>query len=321
MNTNNHEYDSLSKILTKSIPKSTKKNMGIYFTPPNTIYKNIHNIRSHFKNIKNILEPSCGSCEYIKALNRIYPSISITGIEYNDTIYDSIKHLSNEQINIIKADYLSYSSEIKYDLIIGNPPYFVIKKKDVDKKYDDYYDGRPNIFILFILKSLNLLAENGILSFVLPKNFMNCLYYDKTRKHITQHFNILSILECDDKYLETQQETIILILQKNINNTNENFIKNINDYTIFGTPKSILKMNELYKNSTSLHALGFKVNVGNVVWNQCKDILTNNKQKTRLIYSSDIVNNKLSIKKYKNEKKKNFIEKPGNNTPLLVVNR
>ena len=41
-----------------------------------------------------------------------------------------------------------------------------------------------------------------------PKSFLNCLYYDKTRKHIVEHYNILNIIECsDDKYLETQQNT------------------------------------------------------------------------------------------------------------------
>ena len=36
--------------------------------------------------------------------------------------------------------------------------------------------------------------------------------------------------------------------------------------------------------------MGFKVSVGNVVWNQHKKILTDDSSKTRLIYSSDIVN-------------------------------
>ena len=52
-----------------------------------------------------------------------------------------------------------------------------------------------------------------------------------------------------------------------------------------------------------------------------KSKLTDDEEKTRLIYSSDIVNNELSIKKYKNPEKKNFIEKDGNNDLLLVVNR
>jgi len=73
--------------------------------------------------------------------------------------------------------------------------------------------------------------------------------------------------------------------------------------------------------ATSLGALKFEVSVGNVVWNQVKPLLSNDVDKTRLIYSSDIVNNALSIKKYKNLEKKNYIEKKGSTELLLVVNR
>ena len=67
--------------------------------------------------------------------------------------------------------------------------------------------------------------------------------------------------------------------------------------------------------------IGFKVNVGTVVWNQCKDILTDDKSKTRLIYSGDIKNNKLIYKKYTDDKKKNHILKSGIKEPLLIINR
>ena len=77
----------------------------------------------------------------------------------------------------------------------------------------------------------------------------------------------------------------------------------------------------MYIHATTLHALGFKVSVGNIVWNQHKELLTDDTQKTRLIYSSDIKNNTLSIKEYTNTDKKNYIDKSGFNEPLFVVNR
>ena len=77
----------------------------------------------------------------------------------------------------------------------------------------------------------------------------------------------------------------------------------------------------MYQNARSLWDLGFKVSVGTVVWNQCKDILTDDASQTRLIYSSDIVENTLSPKKYSNAEKKNFITKAGLTRPMIVVNR
>lgn len=319
-NQQSFKYSELSQNLTTKINKIDKKNNGIYFTPPETIYKNIKFLEPFMKNITKVLEPSCGSCEYILKLNNMYPNVNITGIELNNIIFDSIKQYNSDNIILHNENYLKYEFDTKFDLIIGNPPYFVMKKIDVEKSYYNYFDGRPNIFILFIIKSLKLLNDGGIISFILPKNFLNCLYYDKTRKYINKNYNILNILECNDNYIETKQDTIILILQ-NEKPQNNTYSINISEYTIFGTQNNIKTLKSLYNNSKTLFSLGFNVSVGSIVWNQHKKDLTDDITKTHLIYSSDITNNKLSIKKYSNKEKKNYINKKGYNTPLLVINR
>ena len=319
----NINYSNLSVNLTKNIHSTEKKNNGIYFTPPNTIIQNLNRLKPFMKNIKTVLEPSCGSCEYILMLDKNY-TLDITGIEIHKGIFESIKSFEKSNIKLYNNDYLNStsSSKEKYDLIIGNPPYFVMNKNEVDHTYYDYFEGRPNIFILFIIKSLRLLNENGLLSFVLPKSFLNCLYYEKTRKYIIDQFKIIDIIECNDKYLETTQETIIMIIQNTIGGIhNEQFCLKNNKYTIFGIPENITKLYSLYNGATTLSEIGFSVNVGNVVWNQCKDVLTNDNTKTRLIYSSDIKNNELNIQNYSNKAKKNYINKKGETGPLLVMNR
>jgi adenine-specific DNA-methyltransferase len=330
------DFSELSYKLTKEFSKDIKKNGGIYFTPPNTVISSLDIIQAYSKYTLewcgNILEPSCGSCEYVIELTKRFPKASIKAIEYNKVIYDSIVNMKTDMLNIINADFLKYKANadnIKFDLIIGNPPYYVMKKGEVDKKYYEYFEGRPNIFIIFIIKSLELLNVGGILSFVLPLNFLNCLYYDKARAYISKHFKIISITYCNDKYIETQQDTLLFIIEKidiaqeiidNNDNNNEYVIK-IKDYTIFGIKENIKILKSLYENSYSLADIGFKVNVGSVVWNQCKNILTDDKGETRLIYSGDIKNNKLIYKKYADKKKKNHILKRGIKEPLLIINR
>jgi adenine-specific DNA-methyltransferase len=315
-------FSELSITLSKEINKADKQKDGIYFTPPKTIESNLKLLSKHFSKIKTVLEPSCGSCEYVNAIHSKYPTLDITAIEFNTHIYDSIKDLNNDNISIQHADFLSTSEENKYDLIIGNPPYFVMKKSNVDNEYHDYFDGRPNIFILFIIKSLKMLNKNGIISFILPKNFLNCLYYNKTREYIFNSFKILNIVNCTDDFIDTKQHTIIMNIQNktDVKNNNKFAIKN-GEYIIFGEPNNIKTLQKLYKNSKNLYELGFCVNVGTVVWNQCKDILTDNKEDTTLIYSSDIRDNKLELQSYTNKQKKNYILKEGTNEPLLVVNR
>jgi type I restriction-modification system DNA methylase subunit len=333
-NQEKQEFSDLSKKLTKNITKEEKKNNGIFFTPPSTIIKNINILEPYLSNINTVLEPSCGSCEYLlylhnyKNRNKKHNKVSeLVGVEYNNTIYESIKEYENtiEGLRLYNMDYLSYEAPKKFDLIIGNPPYFVLKKNMVNKEYYDYFDGRPNIFILFIIKSLSLLAPDGILSFILPKSFLNCLYYDKTRKYIYENYKILHISECKDDYLDTQQETILFIIQNTRTQTNienKNYYLNILDqFTIFGTIENINKLNNYYQDSKSLKDLGFTVCVGNIVWNQNKSILTDDASKTLLIYSSNIQSNTLTIKKYANDAKKSYINKKGLTGPLLVINR
>jgi type I restriction-modification system DNA methylase subunit len=319
------KYSDLSKKLTKSIETNEKKKNGIYFTPATIIKKNIDALNPYFSKIKTVLEPSCGSCEFINYIDANASNIEMTGIENNEIIYDEINKLKfKNPTQIINSDFLEWSTTQKYDLIIGNPPYFVMKKDDVSAEYYDYFDGRPNIFTLFIVKSLHMLNPEGILSFILPKSFTNCLYYDKLRKYIADKYSILELIYCsDDSLIETKQETILFMVQNNLKNVKENakYMIHIGDYTILNTPENIVKMRELYKDSTTLNKLNFSVSVGNIVWNQCKAILTDDTKKTRLIYSSDIVDPKLVVKEYANKEKKNYIDKPGSTDVILVINR
>jgi adenine-specific DNA-methyltransferase len=317
------DYSNISKELTTKLSKITKQTGGIYFTPPSIILDNIKLLEPYIQSINNVLEPSCGSCEYINALTKKYDHLKITGIELNKTIYDSIKEFETSNVKLYNEDYLKYESMECYDLIIGNPPYFVMKKETVQKSYYKYFEGRPNIFILFIIKSITLLKENGIISFVLPKNFLNCLYYDKTRQYINKHFQILDIVDCvSSKYIETQQPTIVLIIKKaGTLGANEDYVLERSNFTIFATKTNCIKLKNLFLNSTSLESLGFKVSIGSVVWNQCKELLTNDDSKTRLIYSSSIENNSLTLQTYKNDEKKNYINKKGICRPMIVINR
>jgi len=316
------QFSSLSKELTKKLGKEEKTKNGIFFTPQSIVIDMVRDLKKHNKNIKRVLEPSCGSCQVINVLDKEYDNVAVDGIEHNGTIFTEIKALTfKNNVRLINADYLTFTPEKKYDLIIGNPPYFVMPKRDVLESYHKYFTGRPNVFVLFVVKALTELNPNGILSFVLPKNFLNCNYYDKLRVHICKNYKIVSIKDhSGTKYIETGQDTVAVIVQKKLG-VNNKFVLKVAGNTVFNTKENIKKLKEYYQGSTTLGGMNFEVSVGNVVWNQVKDQLTTDDSKTRLIYSSDVVENELSIVKYKNFEKKNYIEKGGKTELLLVVNR
>ena len=360
-------FSDLSKEISKEISKNDKKKDGIYFTPHNYIIQLFNIIKSHLPPKDNllILEPSCGSCEMITILDKIDidKKFKIKGIELNKTIYNKIKDLTfeNSSVELINGDFLRHHYDIvdgdgddkdgddenydndeideiekgKYDLIIGNPPFFVIKNDLFNKKYKNiksykkYFNGRPNIFILFLIRCLKLLNIGGVLGLVLPKNFINCLYYDKVRNYINHKFKIIEIFHCQgSNFIDTQQDIILMVI-KRINDTNTSIDNNkkfilsscSNSFTIYNTVDNIVKLNELYANSKTMRDLNLNISIGSVVWNQCKTILSDDKNHTRLIYNSDIKNNKLCQSKFSNSSKKNFIKRKGIIDIILIINR
>ena len=89
----NPSFSTLSKQLTTQLDKKEKKQNGIFFTPPETVHKTLDFLEPYMNEVSTILEPSCGSCEYILPIHQKYPTKQITGIEYNKTIFNSIQEL------------------------------------------------------------------------------------------------------------------------------------------------------------------------------------------------------------------------------------
>ena len=319
---NDTNFTPLSKKITNRLTKEEKSKNGIFFTPVSIISKIMYVIKLYKIIVQTILEPSCGSCEIIHTINKYFNNINIHGIEKNDTIYESIRNIefcrrNNNTITLEQNDFLLTDTNRKYDLIIGNPPFFVLKKDDVDKKYFSLFEGRPNIFILFIIHSLSLLNDNGVIAFVLPSSFMNCLYYNKLRREIYNKYKILDIISCtEDKFLETQQETVVVVFQKMSSITdekenNDTFTFINGDNICFNTKNTVSQLKKNIEKTNTLDSIGFSVGVGNVVWNQHKDILTDNSSKIRIVYSSDIKDGELILKKNKPNKsgiKHNYID-------------
>ena len=112
----------------------------------------------------------------------------------------------------------------------------------------------------------------------------------------------------------------ISIIQNRIGFNDDYFIKK-DDIIILNTKENIQEIKEIYDKSTNLSNLNFNAKIGSIVWNENKDLLTDDDSKTRLIYNTDIKNNQLINKEYKNNSKKNYINKTGYKKPLLIINR
>jgi type I restriction-modification system DNA methylase subunit len=295
--------------LNKQIPLQNRKEQGIYFTPRPARELIYANLKTH---PKSVLEPSFGSGEFLEDIKQRFPQAKLTGVELNETLYKTNKL----EGNFINADFLKTDFQEQFDLIIGNPPYFITKDKN-----PSCMNGRPNIYVAFLYKCLTQhLTKGGTLAFVLPTSLYNSSYYEPMRKYIAKNCTITFLQSLDVKYYQTAQDTMVLILENNPDPTKA-FILERND-CFFLTPHK-KQLQSLLQGTTTLKVLGFQVKTGDVVWNQEKENLTS-KEGTLLIYSSNIVDSTLVLDNLQGSEKKQYIKgykKTPQTGPTILVNR
>jgi adenine-specific DNA-methyltransferase len=328
-----NNFSILSKNITKKLSKKEKKDQGIFFTPKSISLQLLSSLKTfiHPNQSYDIVEPSCGSGEIIDhTLDQMNVS-SIVGIEKNKEIFDHIDKNKDHKIRWINQDFLNTNETP--DIFIGNPPYVVMKKNHVPKEYQKFIEGRPNLFVLFILHSLHLLKSNGFLCFVIPTSFLNSRYYQKTRKYIYEKYTICDIFPFkQNDFLETQQSTIGLIIQKRSDDLNKNslFTLNIDEQILFFDKDTKQKLEGLITNSTTIKNIGLHVKTGPIVWNENKESLIDkptNSNDMVLIYNSNVKTSIFQIQSFKDKHKKQFIKydtiRRGipMNQPMIVVNR
>jgi adenine-specific DNA-methyltransferase len=327
---NNAQFHKFSISFTSKTDKSIKKQHGIYFTPKTIRQLLVDKLETwQDKNSElNILEPSCGSGEFIYTLSKKFINSLIVGIELNHELSEHCekKFKNNAKISVCQADFLELDISKQYDLIIGNPPYFEIKKKDL--KYTGFgsvISGRINIYTLFLYKCINLLKSGGILSFVIPPSILNGAYFEKIRQHIVSNCNILDISHVTGQFLDTGQSVMIFTIQKLLHNQSNDSKFIVNTATKIFSDKYI-QVNDCIQNNKTIKELDCVVKTGKVVWNQHKSELLDKDQGGKLlIYSDNLSDKSVVFKTWKNLEKKQYIKltspKEVLKPPVILINR
>lgn len=204
--------------------KIEKKRTGNFYTPYSLAEYMINSSFEKNKNIKRVLDPSCGSGVFLVSafkkmctlelddqekeniltkqiygvdLNRNALKIATLSlyIAYLDSIDPKDIEISNKTLpklidnNLIFSDFFENElviNDLRFDLVIGNPPWYSIGGKHLaysNKK--EYIITDNQIAQSFIYKSLELLSETGSTSLIVTNSilygsrankFRNCLF-------------------------------------------------------------------------------------------------------------------------------------------------
>ena len=149
-----------------------------------------------------------------------FQSINLKSLKLTD--FDQIIENLDLKFNLFNLDFLLEFSSDKFDIIIGNPPYVENKKiKDVEfkKKLTKRFKTAYRLFdlsILFIERSLELLENEGNLSFILPNKFLSADYGTKVRVLLLNESEIKEIINISSLPIFQNAATypIILSLKK-----------------------------------------------------------------------------------------------------------
>jgi len=114
---------------------------------------------------------------------------------------------------------------VGFDAVIGNPPYFQIQysgfsNSDYFKSYK-VFERTGDIYSLFFEKSIEILRQNAILSFITSNRFCNTNYGLSTREFLS-NFNLLALVNFNniDIFDEANVGTIIVSLTKELTREN-----------------------------------------------------------------------------------------------------
>lgn len=317
------EYTKESIDYLKNTDIKKRKKLGQYFTP-----KSIRELllsKLPKKDNADILDPACGSGEFLLSCKKYFKNPILYGFDIDKKLINiSSKLVKNASIK--NFDFLNIDiNKKKYDYIIGNPPYFELKlNEEIKKKYFDIIKGRVNIFSLFIKTGLDLLKDGGYLAYVVPPSMNNGAYFSKLREYIIKNSSLeyLHIIDGADNFHFASQKVMLIILKKTNSKKSSKYIFKKNGITIFTEDKNFL--NKSYKNTISLKDIGYTVKTGNIIWNEHKEKLTNDKNNsTLLIWASNINNGKIIIGYTKG--KPQYIKNISNDliikSRVVVVNR
>ena len=336
-------------IYLENMPKAERKKYGQFFTSKETarFMAGLFNI-DETKEELFLLDAGAGSgiltCAFIERIqNTAIKKLNVTCYETDENILSILeknlqiaKAFSNIAIsyeikteNYITSQYLDFNcmiggveNPIKYDVVIGNPPYMKIPKDAPEATaMPAVCYGAPNMYFLFATMGLFNLEENCEMVYIIPRSWTSGAYFKRFREYFLEEGKLehIHLFASRDKVFDKEdvlQETIIIKVRKtksqpkmitvSSTETNNDFddIRILTvpyDVVVSGAEKYVYLVTDeeeiqtlecVNKFKETLPSIGLKMKTGLTVDFRNRDILRNEKEDGAipLFYSQHIKN-------------------------------
>ncbi|MCB4762710.1 MAG: Eco57I restriction-modification methylase domain-containing protein [Sulfurovum sp.] len=311
-----------ASVYAKTTSSDQKKQLGQFFTDYRIAdyMANLFSFKMPKTNTIEILD--CGTGHGILSISLLniliqkgYTNFDLTLYEIDPGVLRDLhqnllsykKEYPNITLNyrVIEKNFILDPIKKKFDLIISNPPYFKLKKESLEAKAMIYLiHGQPNIYMLFMAKSADLLKGTGEMVFITPRSFTSGAYFKRFREYLLDtvsldHIHIFNTRKKHFKNESILQETIITKFSKQktqnitISSSEDSTFSHIEELSttkdlivekyrnIICIPSSTddLKMLDLFHAApNTLQDLGYRISTGKVVTFRNKELLSTTPQ-------------------------------------------
>lgn len=199
---------------------------------------------------KRVLENSFGTGNILKAIvtryisyckeNGIQPEIisenignDIYGIELDKRLFTICKEeldaiVENSDLPAVRwklynENALVWNNDLKFDLVIGNPPYITYKEIDEDSRrqikneFKTCCSGKFDYCYAFIELGIKCLKPNGKLIQLIPSNIYKNVFAEKLRNLLKEHISTIFEYPSQKFFNETLTSTSIFLYDRNYN--------------------------------------------------------------------------------------------------------
>ncbi len=223
-----------------------RKAKGAYYTPSHIVREITSKIKYNPETDKGktILDPSCGTGNFLMQLDDNIPFEAVYGIDIDYEAvciaranlalkYDVSYINDNESMkilyrHIIHDDFLDRYTLVKYDYIIGNPPwgYQFDKEEEERIKYKFFSASLRSVesAFLFVEKSYLLLNESGIMSLIVPESLMKVSTHKPAREFIAEYCRVDGVTYLGNIFHKVQCPSVIIDLGKKRRNQKESLV-------------------------------------------------------------------------------------------------
>ena len=235
-----NEYNILKNLLDETeYSQARESTLTAFYTPPvviKSIYKALENMGLK---TGNILEPSCGTGNFIGMIPDTLKDCKLYGVEL-DSISGRIARQLYQKSTVAVQGYEDTNLPNSFfDVAVGNVPFGDFKV--LDKKYDKY---KFLIHDYFFAKTLDKVRPGGVIAFVTSKGTLD-KENPSVRRYIAQRADLLGAIRLPNNTFKanagTEVTSDIIFLQK------RDSITDIEpDWVYLGENEDGIKMNQYF---------------------------------------------------------------------------